>query len=384
MIKSSTPHEGINTRQAKEEFDRRLGNEKKRQGQSDKIGEFSAILNATKSLRSDVSRATEFRSSYMNELKTLQEEARNIRMAHMQREELRGIFQEIYQYIQRLREDSARKNKARIQEIVQKAVQAAFSSSTEFRAIREQLKAAQQELKQTYLSREDKDRFWKQLNEVFAELSKRQEKGWKEKKAKQEAEFDRVRGLLDSVTLTIGTTSDLRGAKQRLIEVQAQLKGADLSREHRDALFSRIKTAFDIINRRIDEEKQQRQREADRVYEHLSELIKEASPMVHHTSNFQAIRNELKGIKQSIFNAQGLDRTRRSELLERVNSLFEVLNQRQSQQRAVNQREYEERKEQQRIQRAIAQQEYNKHKARQAAEREKRRKEQQQKNKKRK
>ena len=384
MIKSSTPHEGINTRQAKEEFDRRLGNEKKRHGQSDKIGEFSAILNATKSLRSDVSRATEFRSSYMNELKTLQEEARNIRMAHMQREEIRGIFQEIYQYIQRLREDSARKNKARIQEIVQKAVQAAFSSSTEFRAIREQLKAAQQELKQTYLSREDKDRFWKQLNEVFAELSKRQEKGWKENKAKQEAEFDRVRGLLDSVTLTIGTTRDLRGAKQRLIEVQAQLKGADLSREHRDALFSRIKTAFDIINRRIDEEKQQRQREADRVYEHLSELIKEASPMVHHTSNFQAIRNELKGIKQSIFNAQGLDRTRRSELLERVNSLFEVLNQRQSHQRAVNQREYEERKEQQRIQRAIAQQEYNKHKARQAAEREKRRKEQQQKNKKRK
>lgn len=106
--------------------------------------------------------------------------------------------------------------------------------------------------------------------------------------------------------------------------------------------------------------------------------------MVHHTSNFQAIRNELKGIKQSIFNAQGLDRTRRSELLERVNSLFEVLNQRQSQQRAVNQREYEERKEQQRIQRAIAQQEYNERKARQAAEREKRRKEQQQKNKKRK
>lgn len=353
----------------------------------DKTTEIGRLIAAAKSLRSDVSRANEFRSDYLRELIDLQGEARNLPLARAQREELRGIFDEISQYIKKLREgreELARKNKARIQELVQKAVQAAFSSSTEFKAIRDQLKAAQQELKQTYLPREDKDRFWKQLNEAFAELSKRQEKWWKEKKAKQEAEFDRVRGLLDSVTLTIGTTSDLRGAKQRLIEVQAQIKGADLSREHRDALFSRIKTAFDIINRRIDEEKQQRQREADRAYDSLSIQITEASNMAHNSSNFQWVRNELKEIKQSIFNARSLDRTRKSELLERVNSLFEVLNQRQGQQRAANQREYEERKEQQRIQRAIAQQEYNERKARQAAERERRRKEQQQKNKKRK
>lgn len=58
----------------------------------DNTTEIARLIAAAKSLRSDVSRATEFRSSYMNELKTLQEEARSIRMAHMQREELRGIF----------------------------------------------------------------------------------------------------------------------------------------------------------------------------------------------------------------------------------------------------------------------------------------------------
>lgn len=98
MIKRSTPQGGVSAGKAEEEFGRRLSDEKRLHGRSDKTGEFSAILNAAKSLRSDVSRASEFKSSYMNELKTLQEEARNTRLPREQREELQGI----YQYIQKL------------------------------------------------------------------------------------------------------------------------------------------------------------------------------------------------------------------------------------------------------------------------------------------
>lgn len=342
--RDSTRYEGSRHDDVKENLTER----KLRHGkEKDTHAQTARLLATAKTLRSQVSSARVYNSSYLEELRGLQQEAKRIRISDQHWPEFNSICQEIYQYIQRLKDEEGRRNGPKIRETVARAVEAANSQSTDFKAIREQLKAAQEELKATSLPREEKDRLWKRLNEAFEVLKRRQERQGEIRRSKQAVEFDRIKGLLEAVTQTIGVTSDLKGAKQRLIAVQAELKakGADLSKEQKDLLFGRIKTAFEIINRRMNEERQQREQYANRAYDALSRRISSAASTVAYTTDFRSAREELATIKRDIFAVDGMDKSKRSQLLGRVNSLFETINQRQKEARDVQQREHQRRQE---------------------------------------
>lgn len=141
--------------------------------------------------------------------------------------------------------------------------------------------------------------------------------------------YYQLKNKLDETIKAVRQISDLRTAKAKLIEVQGMFKGISLPKEQREELYVKLQSEFEKLNKKIEDEKIQYENEAAQNYMVMKTMIEDAEYMVKHTQNpnesfsfLIEIQSKFKGIK--------LLREQREGLYSRLQSAFESVKQKQS------------------------------------------------------
>ncbi len=137
-----------------------------------------------------------------------------------------------------------------------------------------------------------------------------------------------LKSKLETVFKKVKQTADLKHAKSLLIEVQRNFKVVKLNRAERDELYSKLQTAFDEVNLKIEKERSEIENEAARNFITLKTKIEDAEFMANHPKEYREsfnflieVQNEFRGLK--------LQREQRELLYGRLQKAFEILKNKQ-------------------------------------------------------
>jgi hypothetical protein len=189
----------------------------------------------------------------------LQRSIRESKMVREHRTVVEGKIQEAFLLLQVRKEEEQSKlsqdslkalqnYRPRLQELL-----ATCEETTEFHELREQLKSIQAEIRDRKLLREHREELTELLQLSFSTLSERQNKKNEATHEDQKRNYDKLKALVDQGFSLAEESTKYKETREFLKKIQSEFKGLKLSPDNREELYSRLQTAFTILNRRIDE-----------------------------------------------------------------------------------------------------------------------------------
>ena len=188
-----------------------------------------------------------------------QSEFRNVKLAKEKREELYSKLQDAFTMLNIRQEEISQKNDQeaenqynlfipRANDILKHA-----NESLDFHQLRTDLKDLQAEIRDSALSREQRESLRTILQEAFETLNLRQdyEKNSFEREAQEN--YKSLKKKVNDGLIQAEETNEYKETREYLKKIQAEFKGIKLIREQREELYSRLQTAFEILNKRVDE-----------------------------------------------------------------------------------------------------------------------------------
>ncbi|MEK7528613.1 MAG: hypothetical protein AAB592_02520 [Patescibacteria group bacterium] len=179
-----------------------------------------------------------------------------------QRQALLANLQEGFENEKQKREgtDRLRRENAVAVESWVAAAEAQARSSTDWRATREVLKNAQQQVRGSDLRREDREGFLNRMRVAFELVNSRQDTARHEYERECAVNAGALRAEISNVVYEAGTSSNFSWTFSHLRTVQQRLKDTgSLTRQDRDALFDALNKGFEILaDRRRDYHEGQR------------------------------------------------------------------------------------------------------------------------------
>lgn len=206
------------------------------------------------------------------------------------------------------------------------------NSSNDYKQAREKLLAAQDAFKNLKMKRSHKDELYKLVNAAFDIVSHKQN----EERENYEMEcIDNYHNMKQKIDIAIQFASNseiFAEARKTLINVQGLIKGLKLKREQRDELYQIIRDAFDSVNTRQEEERQNYSHVTNENYNKLKKVVTDAIAFSSTSEDFGLSREQLINAQNQI-KAVKLKREQRDELFAEIRAVFESLNEKQSQER---------------------------------------------------
>lgn len=244
-------------------------------------------------------------------------------------ERLQQAFAEINKKIDDERldfENEAAQNYFQLKTKVDEAV-AVASDPKDFQQAWNFLIEVQSLFKGKKLLHQHREALYARLQQAFDTLKslKEAEKTLFEKEAIQN--YTRLKKNVEDVIEQIKATESLKLSRDLLIKIQAELREARLRKEQRDELHGVIQQNFEILNQRFNETRQSFEKEACKNYEQLKTLVNNGLTQAQETSQYKETREFLKKI-QSEFKGIRLAAEQREELYGRLQTAFDILNQR--------------------------------------------------------
>lgn len=184
---------------------------------------------------------------------------RGLKLYREDREELYGRLQNAFDDINKqieserlLFEQETSRNfaalKKRVQEDVEKIIK-----SDDFHASREMLKELQQEIKNVKLFREQREELFGTVREAFDLINLRQDEERSAYEKESRKNHERLKARVEQGLLQAEGTHEYKETKEFLKKIQSEFKGIRMAKEQREELYNRLQTAFDILNKRLDE-----------------------------------------------------------------------------------------------------------------------------------
>jgi hypothetical protein len=112
----------------------------------------------------------------------------------------------------------------------------------------------QEEFKRRKLEKETRNTLYDQLQALFQQLKAEQYSNQPEFENQANENVNYLRPLIEKAMEEAQITTDLKKTKAFLIKVQGEFKGRKMRSFEREKLFSRLQSAFDLLNSRIEEE----------------------------------------------------------------------------------------------------------------------------------
>lgn len=214
-------------------------------------------------------------------------------------------------------------------------------NSVQFSETFNQLKEAQNRLKDAKIKREDRDRLWSDLQESFALLNQRRNDDRLLFEKEASANYGKLSKLVDELTSVVENTSEWKDVRARIIEAQKQLKEVKLKKDQAAKLREALQGAFSVLNERQARSIRKWEAACSENYNSLSFHVGKAVSLSFETTDWKNARSSFKELQTRIKEAV-LKREQRTELFGRMQSAFEELGSRQSAQRTVYERECSE------------------------------------------
>ena len=202
----------------------------------------------------------------------------------------------------------------------------------DFKQARETLLGAQDLFKNLRLRRSHKDELIKLINDAFDNLTARQIEERENYEMECIENYHSLKGLVEHAVEFSKTSPIYAKSREALIKAQNEIKGKKLKRDQREELFQVIRTAFEDVNKRQDEERSTFEGETSENYNKLKKIVDEAIAFAQSTEEFSAAREQLINAQNAIKGVK-LKREQRDDLYAQIRVVFEDLNSKQSQDR---------------------------------------------------
>lgn len=188
-----------------------------------------------------------------------QAEFRNVKLVKEKRDELYSKLQDAFTMLNIRQEEISQRNNQeaesqfnlsipRANDILKRA-----NETLEFHQLRTDIKDLQAEIRDSALSREQRESLRTILQEAFETLNFRQDY---EKNSFEREAHDNYKSLKAKVNdglIQAEETNEYKETREYLKKIQSEFKGIKLIREQREELYSRLQSAFEILNKRVDE-----------------------------------------------------------------------------------------------------------------------------------
>lgn len=269
----------------------------------------------------------------------VQQEMKNLKFNRDEREELWNAIQSVFEQLhqayeadQALFEHEAFQNYSRLKTLVENAV---FLSrkAPDVREAKAVLIEAQQEFKGLRMIKEQREELYQQIQREFDRVNGvlEQEKGRFQAEAEQN--YTEIRQLVEEAVFKVRTDAPPAQIREFLIQVQNELKGKSLLKEHREEMFQKLQDAFSVLNMKISEEKEMVRLGAEHQYEELLKRAKSLLAEANTTTDFKTAREELRHV-QTLLKESQVFKEQRDILYQMLQDVFQVLNQRQDEERS--------------------------------------------------
>ncbi len=256
-------------REHKEEFIQLINNAfedlNKRQMEERENYEMECIENYH-SLKAKVDEAINFANSspnFTNARKALIEAQGEIKGKRLKREQRDSLYQvirdcfdslNVRQSEERITMDSeSEANYAKIKKVVDEAISFAQNVNDNFKEARETLISAQGAIKNTRLRKEQRDELYAAIRAVFEEVNSKQSED-REKYEKECGEnYSKLKTKVEEAFVDVENTGDFRLIREGLIAVQNEIRILKLTKDQRTELFTRLRGAFELFDKRRNE-----------------------------------------------------------------------------------------------------------------------------------
>ena len=125
--------------------------------------------------------------------------------------------------------------------------------SVEFRTLRDQLKDIQARIREATLRKEHREELNPLLQEAFEIINLRQDEERESFEKEAQKNYLHLKTLVNKALIQAEETHEYKETREFLKKIQTEFKGIKMIREQREELYSRLQTAFDILNKRLDE-----------------------------------------------------------------------------------------------------------------------------------
>ena len=193
------------------------------------------------------------------------------------------------------------------------------------RASKDTLIQVQTNLRDAKLSREQKDELYAKIQDAFTIINLRKEEETEKNLTLAQSQYDEFKPKVDEILSQSELSMDFKTIRERLKELQSQIRESSLFREQRMELQAILQQAFEKLNLRQDEDRNSYTKEASENYKRLKTLVSKGLAQAEETHEYKDTREFLKKI-QSEFKGIKLIKEEREELYARLQTAFEILN----------------------------------------------------------
>jgi len=263
----------------------------------------------------------------------VQAQFKNLRMQREHREALYGKLQEAFDKIKVLREHEktlfdheSKQNFSQLNESVSLIIDK-VKQNDDFKDLKEQLIGLQAEIRNVKLTRENRDELHSRIQDAFTMLHIKQDAFYNEKRAIAESQFQEFSERANDILARSVASIEFNQIRSYIKVFQAEMRDSAMLPAQKDSLRNIIQEAFETINTRQDQERSAYENEAAFNYNRLKLMVDDAMIQAGESNEYKETREYLKKI-QAEFKGIKLIKEQREELYNRLQSAFELLNNR--------------------------------------------------------
>ena len=197
--------------------------------------------------------------AHWRKLIELQQEIKDRDLTLEARNELLNELQEAFTIIKLRREEKQAElaqqsfsNALTLEEMITEGETLA-ANSDEFKVVFDRLKQIQQVFREFSLPADEREELYQRLQQAFETIKGRQEAWFSERDRETRENYNRLKPLVLNALERARTSNEFKKTREMLKNVQAEFKGLRMKAESREALYSQLQKAFDILNQRHDE-----------------------------------------------------------------------------------------------------------------------------------
>ncbi|MDQ1266393.1 MAG: hypothetical protein QG635_1545 [Bacteroidota bacterium] len=216
-----------------------------------------------------------------------------------------------------------------------------LATATEFKYLRENLIDIKNKFNALKLKKEHRETLITLINQTFEELNKRQSEEWEKFEMECSENFFTMKSKVESAIIYTAEATNFKHAREALIALQNEIKDLKLKRENRDELYSKIRESFENLNERQSVERESFERESEENYAKLKSIVDEAINLAESMTDYQQARETLIAAQGSIKGIR-LKKEQRDELYSVIRVIFNSINEKQSEERNIYDKECNE------------------------------------------
>lgn len=226
--------------------------------------------------------------------------------------------------------------KEKLEPILQNA-----KEGTDFRHSREILIQAQNEFKNVKLRRSQRDEFYNMINASLEEINQKQAEERENYEMECIENYHNMKLKVEQAVDFAAKSPSFAKGRETLINAQGMIKSLKLKRDQREELYQTIRDSFEALNKRQSEEREVFEHETENNYITVKKVVDDAIEFANTTDEYREAREQLINAQKAIKGVK-LKREQRDELFAAIRAVFEVINEKQTEEREEFDKESDE------------------------------------------